>query len=219
MEYFENTYIKTDSNWFEGFAEKTPSTNNCLEVFNRLLKDQQTMHLRKPLHQFLVQALDIVRERSKAYIQDKAAPSMCVTLNDKLKLSALNYSTSAKTMAHEMKDGLLLFYVFAGENMNKITLQDARKFEKMKYKTFDEFASSIFAIHKITFVATANWENGKCTCVSFAKNYICKQVLMIAYRLQTLEPADDLLMQVETPAPVKAPRGRPRKATKALIRD
>lgn len=78
--YFEKVYIKTNPNWYEGAADRTPKTNNCLEVFHRLMKDQQTMHLRKPLNQILPLALSIVRDRSKSYIQDKNIPTTSVTI-------------------------------------------------------------------------------------------------------------------------------------------
>lgn len=207
IEYFENTYIKNNSNWFEGCSMDTPKTNNCVETFNRMLKDQQTMHLRKPLHQFLPQALQIVRERSKEYVQDKAPPTKLATIDNTLKLSAWNYSQSAKsTVFEKSQSGELLFYVFAGDKMDKISLAD-------------DFIAKVFSIHKMTFTELDDWQSAKCTCVAYAKNNICKHVLMIAHRLGGLEAPDDLLAEVETPVPKKNPRGRPRKATKALIRD
>lgn len=217
VDYFEKVYIKMNYNWYEGCADRTPKTNNCLETFNRLMKQQQTMHLRKPLNQFLPQALMIVRERSKAYILDKAPPTKQVTISDQLKLKAWNYSQSAKTLVHEKaNDGELHFYVFAGENMDKICLNDVRKFEKSKFKNFDDFAAKAFIIYKMSFSELNDWPNAKCTCVSYSKNNMCKHILMVAYRLCDLNPPDELLEHVETPLPKKNPRGRPKK-TKLII--
>lgn len=220
IEYFEDTYIKQNSTWYEGCAENTPKTNNCLETFNRLMKDQQTRHLRKPLHQFLPQALQIVRERSKEYVRDKAPPSKLATVDKTLRLNAWNYSQSKKSIVCEKsQSGEVLIYAFAGDKMDKISLADICKFESNKFKDFDDFVSKVFSIHKMTFTELSDWQNAKCTCVAYSKHNVCKHVMMVAHRLGGLDPPDDLLAEVETPVPKKNPRGRPRKTTKALIRD
>lgn len=49
IKYFEDTYIKSNSEWFEGCGDKIPKTNNCAETANRDLKKQHTFYLRKPV--------------------------------------------------------------------------------------------------------------------------------------------------------------------------
>lgn len=147
IQYFEDVYIKTFSNWYEGYSNRTPSTNNCCEVFNRLLKQQQMLSTKQPLNQFLHHALTIVQQRSKEYIADKQPPIMSVTLKDGLMLRAWKYSESEKSMAHEtLQVGTRLFYVFSGDNMAKITLKDVRKWEKSKHKNFDDFVANTSSI-------------------------------------------------------------------------
>lgn len=222
VKYFEQNHIQKNSNWYEGCADRTPKTNNFLESFNRLLKQQQTFHLRKPLHEFMVAALMIVRERSTQYVQDKSPPTTVVTLTNELRLSGWKYAESDKNMAHELSlNDELFVYVFAGKNMAKITLSDVRAQEKFKPKNFDDFIKNAYSIYKLTFAdKTVNdWIHAKCTCPAYTKNYMCKHILAVAYRMEALSPPDSLLKQYETPAPKKNPVGRPRKATKALIRD
>lgn len=152
---------------------------------------------------------------------DKAPPTTIVTVPDDLKLKAWNYSASQKSMVSEQSDGLTLVYVFAGDdNMDKITIDDVQKMRNYKnFKTFDEFIAHIFSIHTMVFENVADWHKGKCSCPAYSKHNICKHILCIAYRTSVLPPPDHLIKQVETPAPKKNPRGRPKKATKALLTD
>ena len=39
LRYFEAEWINANSNWYEGFQHFTPSTNNCLESCNKVVKD------------------------------------------------------------------------------------------------------------------------------------------------------------------------------------
>lgn len=63
--YFEKTWIKRNSNWFNGAAVRTPKTNNALEGFNGQLKIHHTYYQQKRLAEFKVRLLDIVRKTSR----------------------------------------------------------------------------------------------------------------------------------------------------------
>lgn len=70
-EYFEAMYFKRNSNWFNGAGNRTPSTNNSIERFNGTLKQQQTFYERKGLSEFMVNLMEIVSDRSRAYVFGK----------------------------------------------------------------------------------------------------------------------------------------------------
>lgn len=222
IKYFKETYIDKNSNWYEGVADRTPKTNNCLEVFHRLIKQQQTMHLRKPFAQAIPLALSIVKERSKAYVLDKAAPVTSVTVTDEMKLNGWNYSQSKKHLHLEKTtNGTGFFYAFAGDNLQKVTAADVTDWESnAEYADFDDFIEKSSKMYRISFDGDlSDLDRAKCTCVAYAKKNMCKHILAVAYRMQALNPPDDLLKATETPAPVKNKRGRPKKAKKALIVD
>ncbi|CAF3368535.1 unnamed protein product [Rotaria socialis] len=65
LKYFENEWLQTVSSWYEGYNYFTPSTNNSLEVINRVIKDEHTFRERHPLSRFFVIANNIVRSWSK----------------------------------------------------------------------------------------------------------------------------------------------------------
>lgn len=54
MEYFQHEWLECNPNWFEGVSKLVPSTNNALESFNRVIKDENTLRERLPLSRFAV---------------------------------------------------------------------------------------------------------------------------------------------------------------------
>lgn len=224
VEHFEKVYLMSNYNWYAGCAPSTPKTNNCLESFNKSLKQHQTFYKRMNLAEFKVRALEIVRERSMEYISDKQPPLQTVEVSEKLLNSGWEYSTSKKSFVSFKQpgdDGVVDFYVFAGDNLDKITKEHVDKFKTQTFKKFDTFAEKAFAIHQITFKPNSQkWATDSlCTCQSFSKDFICKHVVGIAYRTGILNAPNQVSNAAEGPISAKNKRGRPRKATKALIID
>lgn len=220
--HFEDVYLKCNRNWYVGASSdsRIPKTNNALESFNRYLKQHQTHYQRKGIASFLNDAIRIVEERSREYInRDREPFQATVIVDDGLLLSGWNYASSPKTMTklQTSHDGLD-FYVFSGENTDQITSDDVRKFNNAKFKNFDDFVEKAFSMHRILFGSNAqDWKNAVCTCAKYSKDYICKHVVGIAFRLQILNPPESLLARVEVPLIQKNQRGRPKKAKKGLL--
>ena len=53
LEYFQSEWVTCHSNWFEGVAYNVPSTNNCLEAFNSVIKKEVTFRERLPISRVL----------------------------------------------------------------------------------------------------------------------------------------------------------------------
>lgn len=221
-EHFDKVYLKSNNNWYGGCAPRAPKTNNALESFNKSLKQHQTHYKRSNLSEFKVRALEIVRERSKEYIEDKKPPQTSIEISEQLLKDAWDYSCSKKSFVTQKNAEDVDFYVFGGSNEDKITNNDVKTFLNQKFTDFDDFAEKAFLIHKITFKQNSHdWaSHSLCTCHTFSKEYICKHIVAIAYRLGILNVPDAVVAGInEGPIAPKNKRGRPRKATKALIRD
>lgn len=118
------------------------------------------------------------------------------------------------------ESGILKFFLFAGANMEAITTQEVQRFRNQNFQDFDDFVANAFTMYEATFdIDPANWKNAKCSCVSYLQNYMCKHVIGICFRLGILDTPDNLLREAEEPIGHKPRRGRPRKATAALIVD
>lgn len=67
-EYFRNEWIIANPNWYEGATDElVPSTNNAMESWNRICKDEKTMRIRYPLNTFFPKMLQWTKEWSAEY--------------------------------------------------------------------------------------------------------------------------------------------------------
>ena len=62
LKYFEDNWIKKRSGWYEGYAQGYPSESNAIESNNRVLEDEQTMRVRMPVSQFIVETEELINE-------------------------------------------------------------------------------------------------------------------------------------------------------------
>lgn len=111
-------------------------------------------------------------------------------------------------------DGSVDFYVFADGVEKEISLNDVKKIEKAKYKTFDEFAKkAINTVWKVSFPKTiGDWYEATCSCPSFCKNYMCKHIISIARELDVIvDPKPNYHNKALFGKPKK---GKPKKASK-----
>jgi hypothetical protein len=67
IEYFREQWLVQNPNWYLGAGSISPSTNNALESYNKVIKDSNTLRERFPLSRFLVVAVEMVNEWSKKY--------------------------------------------------------------------------------------------------------------------------------------------------------
>lgn len=220
MKWFKGSYISKNNTWYSGALERTPKTNNVTEAFNRGLKKFQTYYQRKGVNVFMRKGLDIVKQRSKEYLLDKKPPVMSLdyAADKKLMEKTQQYSKLNKSVVSEQeKDNGTKYYVFGGDNAGRITMQDVNKWKSNQASTFNEFKKTMLDIHQIHFKGpNMDLKNAVCTCPDFGKNHCCKHVALIAIRTGLLVPPDDV---VQESVAAKNPRGRPRKTTKALIKD
>lgn len=219
MKWFRASYIDMNNTWYSGALARTPKTNNVTESFNKQLKQFQTFYKRSGVNKFMHDALNIVKQRSKEYILDKKAPILSIDYasNKQLMKTTMEYSKLNKSYVSEKTSNGAKFYVYGGSNTNKITIDQVNKWMKRKCTTFVEFKNTLHDVHQIHFTGTQMDVNtAVCTCPEYATKYCCKHVALIGIRTGLLLPPDDLIQE---PIVAKNPRGRPRKATKALIKD
>lgn len=68
IQYFKTEWVDQNRFWYEGCANLIPSTNNAMESFNRLIKDEQTLRERMDLGKFRVALYKMTNEWSTRYV-------------------------------------------------------------------------------------------------------------------------------------------------------
>lgn len=213
--YFEDTWMRQNSEWYNGACYRMVSTNNGIENWNGNLKKYHTQWKITGLNQFKIDLMGIVAKESAEYGKDRPPFKKDVTISKNMMKEGFLLSKNKSIVRIKGADGKGRCYIRKGESKEPLTTDDVEQFVNAVYTTFDEFAAHFLDIYVVTFeMEVATWkETASCTCPSFADYFICKHVMCMVYtlRLEKYQPEQQL-------APNNAP-GRPRKATAALVID
>jgi hypothetical protein len=216
IKYFQDQWLKSHENWYEGVKHYTPSTNNCLESFNKVIKDEQTLRERLPLSRFKELAFEAVQTWSREYAtnQKQVITEPTITLSTWTK--AYQWAKSNKEVIIKEEAESIEYYLPTSDS-TKVTQADIDVVKNLRWNTFDQFKKRSFHVWILSFPKNlSNWKNGKCNCPSFFKEFICKHVVGMALRLKLCKPPP---AAKDVPIGEKRKRGRPKLATKALLKD
>lgn len=213
-EYFEPEWLVKNRNWFEGFREKTPSTNNALESFNNVIKNEQTMRERLDISQFRDVLYKMLEQWSVEYTSglnsiNTGAPKIQLSTWT----SGYNFARSNIKIKSKRDGNEITYNVPVGDDEEiESVVEDSSAWE-----TFKDFVNSFFMVH-VSFeypMTHENWMFGSCDCVNGQKKYLCEHIIGIALRLKLAEAP----VEAKTlPLGQKRKRGRPSKAKTALER-
>ncbi|CAF3436604.1 unnamed protein product [Rotaria socialis] len=216
VEYFENEWLNSHNTWYENIQHFTPSTNDGLESFNKIIKDEDTYRERIPLSRFRIITFETVKQWSsqykhklKQYIQ---TPSITLDIWTK----GYQWAKSDKSVI-SMNHGYTVEYYAPADDEFKISNNDIDTINTMKWNTFDQYRKRAFNVWYIKMQNDpTNWMKGICNCPAFFKCYVCKHVAGVSIRLKFCKPPP---AAKDIPIGHKRKRGRPKKATKTLLID
>lgn len=183
----DGSWFRKNNTWYIGSAERVPKTNNLLERFNGLIKQQQTFHLKQPLKMFINTTLKIVSQRSREYVMDKNVFASDLVISDDQIRAGCDFN--AKFVADRMKEnGEMDFYVYCDKTDKKLTKKAVTTWQKANYATFKDFATNHSSICTVTFPKDANnWKTATCTCLQFDSDFMCEHIISITHQLNILE--------------------------------
>ena len=228
VDYFWVEYIDRFNGWHEGHALLAPSTNNCLEATNNVIKKSGTLREKLPLGHFFEVAKRIVEEwsveRNPALINKKLFANI-PSISLKLMTEAYNWSQSMKPPRRGAEQkikirqrGNLRCFFITPSGVPTIREGDIDKFERQlknmnwhKFDTFKKYQSGIWLVT----MSDEDWMHATCTCPTYCKHYTCKDTVGIAISKGYIQVPDEALT---IPIGHKRKRGRPSKATKALLK-
>lgn len=217
VDYMVSGWFGAYRYWFEGAADLTPSTNNALEAFNLVIKREETFRERLPLPRFLETSLKSVERWSKEYENNSRIFHTVRSLHLKDWTQAYNWARTKIPVTSVPKDDSFERYYVPSEKEKGITQADIDNVIFLRWNTFDQFKKRAFKVYLVDLPKDgAKWTEGTCTCPSFMKRFLCKHVMGLAIRLKYAKPPPSAK---NIPLGEKRKRGRPKKATRALLVD
>lgn len=99
-------------------------------------------------------------------------------------------------------------------------MENVELYENWYYNTFEEFKSHHCDIWRVKFPKeTDKWSSAICTCPAFDAVFICKHIIAIANSLGLLAGYGETEVDYDDEPLYETKRGRPKKTTKALIKE
>jgi hypothetical protein len=214
--YMNEMWFNTHQNWYEGVKEKTPSTNNCLESFNLVIKKEDTLRERLPLPRFFSLCLESVYKWSNHYVNGLKQYINSPTINLKDWTSGYQWAKSNKIVTSQGLVNSIVYYCPPNDEV-KVTNEEIINTKEKNWRSFEQFKKRAFSVWIVELPKEATqWQEGRCTCPSFFKKYICKHIIGLAIRLKYVKPPPNAK---DCPINHKRRRGRPNKSSKALFID
>eukprot|EP01024_Parvocaulis_polyphysoides_P009218 TRINITY_DN12837_c0_g1_i2.p1 TRINITY_DN12837_c0_g1~~TRINITY_DN12837_c0_g1_i2.p1 ORF type:complete len:610 (+),score=28.52 TRINITY_DN12837_c0_g1_i2:103-1932(+) len=222
LEYFDQSWIKHNSFWYEGFAIGVPSTNNGLEATNNIFKKQYTFRSRLPLGDFLSMLKDKMvkewsQERNPNYVNAKKFSNE-VNIDLMLWTESYQWVSSGPVLLKSRECGVTFIRPSQTNNCNttfsECFKETVKQYRQKQWKTFDEFKIWRYSVWVIDGIQDGEYKSATCTCPTFLKQFICKHIIGIAILRGYVTPP---LQAKDVPLGQKRKRGRPSKAKKALI--
>jgi hypothetical protein len=155
VDYFNTEYMIKYSGWYEGIAPKSPSTNNCLESTNNVLKKECSLRERLLIREFILRISEKLRTWSE--LIDPASPnykdfSLLPDLPLQHQKDSYNWARGNVGVKRRVKSGATTFYIPAD---GKLIVQDGdiQQYEKQTktrlWKLFDKYAATQTKLWKV----------------------------------------------------------------------
>lgn len=211
VKYFESEWLIQHRNWFEGYRQKTPSTNNALESKNKGVKDEYTFRERLDLGQFRTVLYAMVEQWSVEYssginIMNFGAPDIEL----EQWTDGYNFAKSSSKISTKRNDHQIIYSIQCESSAIDDSMNTAT------WKNFKEYSEKAFGFVHATFdypITKDNWKFADCDCKNGFKLFVCEHMIGIALRLKVAEaPAAAKTL----PIGQKRKRGRPAKSKSAL---
>lgn len=214
VKYFNKEWLKCNRNWFEGISDKIPSTNNALESFNRIIKDENTLRERLPVGQFMTMLMIYIETWSNNYLVNVKAFNYDPKIDLSLWTEAYHWAKQDKIIITEMNSHHQIYFS-PSKDERRFSEADLKKCKENDFDSFEQYKAVMFKIWT-TLLPNKNeeWIKGKCDCPIYFKKRICKHIVGIAIRKKIAIPP----IEAKTlPLGMKRCRGRPSKTKRALL--
>ena len=216
-DYFWQQWMGELQGWYEGFSKLHPSTNNGLEAINKTLKASYTLRDRLPLQRFLDKAKEAAEEWSFSLQREGFQNEKTIHLSEWTQA----WQWQAEQPNIVQQEGTEIFFVpsasfSGGSNFQQLAHEYFLCFSQSNFGSWENYRRLTTAAWILGYSSNPNGREMLCTCPVFVKKRLCKHSLGFQImRGDVVAPT-----QAKTvPLGQKRKRGRPKKASSALVRD
>lgn len=186
VEYFEKQWLGAHSNWFEGAAQFTPSTNNAVESHNASIKRKITLRRRLPFNQFVSSMKQLVNEISMQFNKKEREIATEPKVAKKMRTdAAMMCQSKFKSFKAKSSTEQKLVFLVPSTQCDE-TMANEKHYQslvKQQWRSFDEYIEHAHHKFYIVQLCVASWNTqSTCTCVSFYKQNICKHIIAIGMK-------------------------------------
>ena len=176
LDYLNKNFFNKNNTWYEGYSDFTPSTNNCLEAFNNIIKRDYVFYNRKHFLELINIFIDIINIYSNKYniinngVSEKKFAINLIYTNEKI--LDLNFKTIFENDIYKYYciDNNLINDYLKIEEILKSNFQNIKKLSE-----FDLFLKTILIYYNKNY--PINQYNLFCTCYDFLKKYKCSHLI------------------------------------------
>jgi hypothetical protein len=209
--YFETEWLNTNSGWYEGICDKTPSQDNGLEANNNVVKTHHTLRRRLPLGHYLGNAVNMVNQWSIDRTKQKIYQHSVHVKIDDWKMAYTWMKENGRILKINDKPHHFIVYKSKYDNL-LYQYQHLLLNENLNF-TFDEITNVVSHIFYV-IINTLNWLYSSCTCCNYFKTYMCIHVMSVAVSCDLVKIPHHCKLML--PVGSKPKRGRIPNALKGL---
>ncbi|GLV45292.1 uncharacterized protein CBL_05392 [Carabus blaptoides fortunei] len=158
VDYFKEHWLIENRNWFLGAAANSPSTNNALASFNKLIKDSNILRERFPLSRFLAVATEMVNQWSMKYTTNPEDNTVAKVRSISLKdwTDSYQWAKNTKEVSVLRNDDAYTYYQIPASQAKTCEVFDKQ------WKSFDSFKKQYFSKWLVSLpINKDDWRRGK----------------------------------------------------------
>lgn len=180
VEYFEKQWLGAHSNWFEGAADYTPSTNNSLESHNAVIKRKITFRKRLPLNKFMISMKEMTEDVSQQLFDERRIIAEEPTISkETMTNAAMMHVKDFKSFKAKSGNNDIQTYVVPSSTCETDNANEKyyKCLVKRQWGSFDEFINFGFQQFWVVHLSMTHWKtSSSCSCPFFFKQHMCKQL-------------------------------------------
>lgn len=230
VDYFKAEWLVKNPNWYEGASGTNPSTQCAQESTHGKIKQTFTHNERLSMSEMKNLCGEIVSNFSLDLLNQKKYASSPDISSKEMQIG-YEWAKSKQDIVRDPEDsdrGSTQTWWVSAKPSEKLTKPTINKVKKMTWTTFDAFKNTNFSAFKIE-IQNETVENSikvTCTCAEFLKNYKCVHSVGVSINQKFITVSQEVKTKykekikenVNLPNNSGRQRGRPKKATPALVK-